>query len=216
MSRLRSLARLRCDPAAGLLALTLMQAFACAHGGQSCPPLAEPASAPTGPAGLPPALGWADGTNLASPEPLALYGVQWFLLAGDSAAPVQVPPSLHPFTLGRWECALGAEKASDELRPEYARVARSRKLVCTHNTGLTMQTELSCGFRMPALPADGSPARARRETHVSLADAPALALACEPIAAPRLTLYGGTREVLAEVCLTGRAVAACEPAALAQ
>ena len=183
----------------------------CAHApAPACP---KPESPPSGSAvsSPPPALGFADPAALAEAEPLALYDLRWTLLAGDSGAIAEVPSTPHSFTLGRWECALSAEQASDAFESGHARVRRERRVACTHQTGLTMQTELRCGFDMPARPAEGSPRLARRETHIALGDAPAFTLACEPFATDRLSLMQGAHEPLADVCLVQGAVGACQP-----
>ena len=193
----------------------LVSAFAClsacAHAPAPVCPKPESKPSATAAAGTPPALGFADPGALAESEPLALYDLRWTLLAGDSGAVSEVPTAPHSFTLGRWECALSAEQASDAFESGHARVRRERRVACTHPTGLTMQTELRCGFEMPARPAEGSPRLARRETHITLGDAPAFTLACEPTPADRLSLVQGAHEPLAEVCLAQGAVVACTP-----
>jgi hypothetical protein len=195
----------------GHLSFTLLVAtLGCAHAAPaSCPKPTTP-SAPAG-AAAPVAFGFADARAFATPEALTLYEVKWMLLTGDSGALVEIPAGLHAFTLGKWECALGAEQSNDALADDRASVQRARKLVCTHATGITMMTEVGCAYAIPSRPADGSPRLARRETQVDLGDAPSVTLACEPSATQRLSLYQGERQSVAEACLSGERVVACTP-----
>jgi hypothetical protein len=181
---------------------------ACAHAAPaSCP---QRVSSPSGVAAPPaPGLGFASAASLSEAEPLALYDLHWMLLTGDSGALVELPLGLHAFTLGKWECALGSERAQDALTNGVARVSRSRKLVCTHATGLTMQTELSCNYAMPGPVQEGAPRKSRREVRVELADAPLVSLACEPVKVERLALVEGERKPLADACVEGASVVPC-------
>lgn len=156
---------------------------------------------------------WIDSASVAAAQaPLTLYDVRWLILTGESGAYASVPPTLHNFTLGRWECALGAERAQDELSDSVASVQRKRRLVCTHPTGVVAQTELSCGFRMPSALADGSPKQSRREAQLTLSDAPSVSISCEPEIKERLTLYRAEREKVAEACVAEGKVTTCPPA----
>ena len=175
-----------------------------------CPRPASEASA-TAVTSPPPALGFADPQSLSEAEPLALYDVRWLLLAGESGALTEAQPALHSFTLGHWECALSAEEAQDTFTGGHAQVQRQRRIACTHPTGLTMQSELSCRFAMPARAVDGSPRMARREARIALGDAPPLTLACEPFATEQLELVRGAREPVAKVCVRDGSVAPCSP-----
>jgi hypothetical protein len=184
---------------------------ACAHAPAPACPHPPQSAATQAVASTPPAFGFADPAAFQEAEPLALYNVRWMLLSGDSGALVEMARELHPFTLGRWECALSAESASDTFGAGRAEVKRTRRVACTHPTGLTMQTELACGFAMPARPGDGSPRAARREARIALGDAPSMTLACEPFATERLSLKQADKDAVAEVCLRDATVATCAP-----
>jgi hypothetical protein len=193
----------------GSLSLSLLVAtLGCAHAAPAACPKREASSPPAGSA-MPAAFGFADARAFSTPEALTLYDVKWMLLTGDSGALTEVPVGLHSFTLGKWECALGAEQSDDALADDRARVRRTRKLVCTHATGITMLTEVACAYAMPSQPVDGSPRLARRETKVDLGDAPGVTLACEPTPTERLALYQGERQIVAEACLRSDQLVAC-------
>jgi hypothetical protein len=193
----------------GLLSVSLLFAtLGCAHAAPAACPKPSAPGAPPG-AAAPAAFGFADARAFGTPEALALYDVKWMLLTGDSGALTESPVGLHSFTLGKWECALGAEQSDDALTDDRASVRRTRKLVCTHATGITMLTEVACAYAMPSRPADGSPRQARRETKVDLGDAPSVTLACEPTPTERLALYQGERQRVAEACLGNDKLVAC-------
>ena len=183
---------------------------ACAHSAaKPCPAVSDQASAQH-PATDLKQLAWLDESSLDEAKgPLALFDVRWLILTGDSGAYASVPGTLHNFTLGRWECALSGEKTGDTLEQGKAVLDRKRRLVCTHPTGVVAQSELSCGWRTPSPVRDGSPARGRREMHLSLSDAPTVSVSCEPEATRRLPLYHGERERTAEACVVAGHVQAC-------
>jgi hypothetical protein len=192
----------------GLLSLTLLgSALGCAQ--QATAPCPRTAASTQAAAATPAGFGFADPRTFAEPEALSLYDVKWMLLTGDSGALTEIPPTLHSFTLGKWECALGAEQSEDALADARARVNRRRKAVCTHATGITMMTEVGCAYAIPSRPAEGAPRLARRETQIDLGDAPGLTLACEPAPTERLALFQGERQPVGEACLDGTGVVAC-------
>jgi len=182
---------------------------ACAHGDKPCPVVAPTPVASSEPAKAS-SLAWVDGASIAeAQDPLALYDARWLVLTGDSGAYATVPPNLHNFTLGRWECALGAEKTADELADGRAHVHRERRLVCTHPTGVVAQSELTCDWQSPAPIRAGSPTLGKRELHLSLSDAPSVSVSCEPEAKPRLPIYQRDRERTAEACVIDGQIKPC-------
>ena len=191
----------------------LFSCVACAHNSERpCPDNALTKSAPAAPA-EPSSLAWLDASSIAEAQaPLTLYDVRWLVLTGDSGALASVPSTLHNFTLGRWECALSAEKTSDRLEAGKASVDRKRRLVCTHPTGVVAQSELSCAWQTPSPIRHGSPTEARREMRLSLSDAPSVSVSCEAEAKDRLPIYQGEHERTAEACVVAGRVAPC-PAA---
>jgi hypothetical protein len=140
---------------------------------------------------------------------MTLYDVRWLLMAGDSGALSPLPADLHTFTLGRWECALSPEMSDDGLAGGRLTIDRRRRLVCTHGSGMTMQTELACGYELPSPAAMGSPARFTRSTKIALSEGPALTLSCEPLATERLRVLTKGRVGSVEACVAHGAVEPC-------
>jgi hypothetical protein len=193
-----------------VLACGFASLLGCAHPAAPTCPRMDAQTCASEPPRIPEALGFADPESLNESEPLALYDVRWMVLAGESGVLTEVPPALHSFTLGRWECALSAEDANDQFVNGHAQVARTRRIACTHATGLTMQSEVRCGYQIPGPVSEGSPRHARRESHIALADAPPLTLACEPFVTERLELVHGAREPVAQVCLHAGELVPCK------
>ena len=160
--RLASLARFH--------ALSLIAVSGCMHPGPppqtaSCPPSAPPAA---------PALATtpASTSTKAEPLPTPARELAWRLRVSDAAGWTQVPATLHTFSLPHWECALG-EALRDAPPPNrQGQATRTRKLACTHDSGITVQTRLDCPIEDTApLPV--------RELELSLDTSPALHVACE-------------------------------------
>jgi hypothetical protein len=154
---------------------------------------------------------WIDPESLQADEPLALHDLQWVLQTADEGAQeVIAPNAVHPFTLGRWECALSEEQSADVFEAAHLTIARERRLVCTHASGMTVQTELSCGYEAPSPAAEGAPARAGRHTVLNLAEAPALTWSCRTTLVERLRVRqqeGAT----ADLCVSeGRSLVPCD------
>ncbi len=194
-------------------ALTVALTAACAHSAeQPCPATANAPASQTERTELA-SLGWLDPASLAEAQtPLALFDVRWLILTGDSGAFASVPKTLHNFTLGRWECALSAEKPSDRLEDGKVSVDRKRRVVCTHATGVIAQSELQCAWQTPSPVKNGSPAQGKRELRLSLSDAPGVSISCEPESKERLPVYTGERERSAEACIVNGRVLSCPSA----
>ncbi|MET0286529.1 MAG: hypothetical protein ABW352_18750 [Polyangiales bacterium] len=99
--------------------------------------------------------------------------------------PRVVSDELVPFTLGKWECALGKVQMDDAREPAHLRLTRTRRLACTHASGTTVQTSLACEV------ITGAPASARN-LPLSLDTAPSLTLGCTPVAVDRVASVLGT------------------------
>lgn len=130
----------------------------------------------------------------ATPRP-ALYDLRWQLRVGRDETH-DLPEDLHAFTVGRWECALGKVQMDDEREPDRLRLKRTRRLACTHASGTTVQTSLSCEL------ITGAPAFAH-SLPLSLDTAPALTLACSPVEVERV------HSVLGTVCAGEAGVTYC-------
>ncbi|MDB4973836.1 MAG: hypothetical protein JWN48_2177 [Myxococcaceae bacterium] len=99
---------------------------------------------------------------MPTPGPPRVVVLDWKLRLESHGAWTTPPPSLHAFSVGRWECALGAVQLEASQQ--------TRKLACTHASGATLQTKLSCQAE-----------RERpRELELSLDTAPPMQLRCEP------------------------------------
>jgi hypothetical protein len=85
----------------------------------------------------------------------------WMLRSGESSAWTAVPATLHAFSTGRWECALGEVQTAD--------AEPTRRLACTHASGATVQTRLVCRAANDA-----------SELELELDRSPALHLRCRP------------------------------------
>lgn len=193
--------------------LCMLGLVACAHATtrQACP-AATSADTAQVPAHDASSLPWVEPSSIASAhEPLAVYDVRWLVLTGESGAYASVPPTLHTFTLGRWECALGAEIGLDDYREGMATTHRERRLVCTHPTGVVAQSQLACEWHSPSPVRAGSPTQAKRELHLTLSDAPSVSLSCEPVAIERLPIYDRDRVSSREVCVIAGRVETCPP-----
>lgn len=203
MLRVRSILR-------SLGLITSWFSVACAHGPAAPCPVdlnASHAAKATSELSTP---AWIDSASLPSSQgPLALYDVRWLILTGDSGAFAGVPSTMHNFTLGRWECALSGEKTSDSLADNQVRVDRTRRLVCTHATGVTAQSELQCAWQIPSNIQSGSPKEARREMHLTLSDAPPVRVSCEPEAKEPLPVYQGERGRTGFACVVEGQIKAC-------
>ncbi len=148
----------------------------------------------------------------ASPTALSLFDVRWSVTTSDSGVPAQVPEDLHTFTVGRWECALSAVRTDDAFDASRVDVSRTRRLACTHATGIVAQSALSCAFEIPSTVEQGHARRAARHLELSLSDGPAFKLACEPFAVERLVLRSReASEPARELCVRGGLMTACEP-----
>lgn len=145
----------------------------CAHG---APSVATP----------PPSSAAAPAPAPRRVEEPVRYELVWRMQAGeqDQDTWAAVPPGLHAFALGPWECALGPQQTHDAPAGTAQQLSRSRRVACTHESGATVQTELRCALTLPV--ADGELERARRELPLLLSAAPTLRLTCEPARADTL------------------------------
>jgi hypothetical protein len=115
-----------------------------------------------------------------------LHDLVWQLSFGERGAIERAPEALHSFTVGRWECALGAVEARDALSGDVLTLERSRRVACTHASGATVQSELRCTHRMPG-PSELTRA-ASRELILTLDTMPPVRLTCEASPVTELTL----------------------------
>lgn len=129
------------------------------HNG-SCPPAPPPV--------VPTPLAAPRADSLPSPA----REVAWQLRISEAAPWSPVPETLHTFSLPRWECALGATQSDGATPNSQVLSERTRRLACTHKSGITVQTRLDC-------PVQDTAQSARREIELSLDTLPALRVACE-------------------------------------
>ena len=157
----------RLVPALWLVALT-----GCAH--PAPPP--RSASCPPSPAPVVPTPVAAAPVTGALPAPVR--ELTWKLRISDRAEWTPVPTTLHTFSLPRWECALGEPQDDGATADSQAPRWRTRRLACTHRSGITVQTRLDCPIEGAALPAG-------REIELSLDTLPPLRVACETVVVAR-------------------------------
>lgn len=183
-------------PALSVVLASMLMA-ACAHGGARCEASKVTAATP----------------ERAAREPAApLMDLTWWLQQGESEVAASVPDTLHAFTAGRWECALGPVGADDALHEGALRLQRSRRLACTHDSGATVQSELACAYTRSA---EGLPSvEAPRGLTLGLDSLPLLRVTCAASPVEQLSLRAAQgRELLC--AHSGGAIAPCAAAPIA-
>lgn len=189
--------------------LALLAAWLTACVRAEAAPRCEHAQGPSlSPAVLAASPGWLDRESLSADEPLTLHDIQWVLKTGNEDSEVIAPREVHAFSLGRWECALGEERRADVFEAPRLTIARQRRLVCTHASGITVQTELACGYEAPSRAAQGAPSSAGRHTELAFADAPVLTWSCRTAKVERLQVRSDSTDH--ELCvIEGSAIGRC-------
>lgn len=189
-----------------LLGLLLVFVISCMHT-VPCTPVvgAEPAASPAPVAVTPP------------PTPVVLVDVGWQLRSGDAATWSEVPPALHAFSVGRWECALGEVLPDDTLSAETLALLRTRRLACTHATGATVQTQLTCDVREDRVPSSRPVAPpSARELQLQLDATPTVHVRCAPAEVQELALLSRDRRPIALMCARASGIEACTKATRAE
>lgn len=155
-----------------LFASLALLATGCGHA--PCVPCPAPVSC--APAPPPPAPALPE----SRPPPASLRTLSWGLRLGDSEPSVSLGPALHDFGYGAWQCALSGEKSEDApVGAASSRLARTRRLACTHGSGLTVRSELTCALDNPAT--DDAADASQRELTLTLGGAGRLQLTCAAV-----------------------------------
>lgn len=161
-------------------------------------------------AGAEPAAPPAPLAVTPTPVPVVLLDVAWQLRSGEAATWSEVPLALHAFSVGRWECALGEVLPDDTLTAEALALQRTRRLACTHATGATVQTQLTCavhGERVPASrPVAPPPAG---ELQLQLDATPTVHVRCAPTEVQQLALLSRDRRPIAVMCARASGIEEC-------
>jgi len=137
--------------------------------------------------------------------------VGWRLRLSQNADFQAIPAGLHAFSMGRWECALSAVSALDTVATGRMQAVRTRRLACTHATGITVQSALSCALSLPRTPIDDDDTTLGRTLSLSLSDAATLELVCLPAQASRLPRYDAAGNEVGSMCLKDERVLPCPP-----
>lgn len=150
------------------------------------------------------------GASLAPPRPGAeLMDVGWRLRLAQHEEFRAVPPALYTFASGRWECALSPVSATDTLATGRLRMTRSRRLACTHPSGVTVQSTLGCTLSLPRTPIDDDDPTLSRTLPLTLSDGAALELVCLPAPTAHLPLHDAAGQVVGRACLDDQQVQHC-------
>lgn len=152
----------------------------------------------------------ASSAVVPPPPPVVLLDVGWQLRSDDGATWSEAPPALHTFSSGRWECALGEVLPADSLTDDALELQRTRRLACTHATGATVQTQLTCSLReertrssRPVAPPEA------RELQLKLDATPEVHVRCAPAEVHELSLLSRDRRSIALLCTSERGITEC-------
>jgi hypothetical protein len=161
--------------------------------------------------GAVPAAAQAPSVAVAPPPtPVVLLDVGWQLRSGEATAWSEVPLALHAFTVGRWECALGEVLPDDTLDADALALQRTRRLACTHATGATVQTQLSCTVHGDRVPSSKPIApTSARELQLQLDATPTVHVRCAPAEVQELALLSRDRRPIAVMCARASGIEEC-------